>query len=735
MKKNLPPNFYKCLFILAVFFVTISEVDAQHSVARQWNEMLLLSIRNDRARPPIHARNLFHVSAAMYDAWAAYDMTAKPWLLGDTKNGLHVPFDGVTIPGDVQAAREESISYAVYNIIKHRFQFSPGATNISAAINGLMNELGYDPAYTSIDYSNGQPAALGNYIAKSFIEFGLQDGCNETGNYGNQYYEPVNPPLIMKDPGNPFIINPNRWQPLMLETFIDQSGNEVPGGSASFIGAEWGWAIPFALKSSERTAYERDGDQYLVYHDPGPPPLIQSGGGGNSDLYKWGFTFVSKWQAHLDHSDGVMWDISPASMGNVTELPTTWEGVKAFYKENEGGDMGIGYTVNPKTGLPYEPQIVPRGDYARVLAEFWADGPDSETPPGHWFTILNHVSDHPLLEKRFNGQGEILDDLEWDIKTYFVLGGAMHDAAIAAWSVKGWYDYVRPVSAIRYMAREGQSTSSALPNYNARGIPLSEGLVEVIQAGDPLEGASGEYVGKVKLYTWRGPGFIEAPTVDEAGVGWIRAEDWWPYQRPTFVTPPFAGYVSGHSTYSRAAAEVMTLLTGDEYFPGGMGEFPAPKNNFLVFEQGPSVDIVLQWATYRDASDQCSLSRIWGGIHPPQDDIPGRIIGRKVGIDAFLHAEKHFKGLITSVDEMKKAKNSFQVFPNPIHAGQSFTINFSDPETQYEIDILNTQGRQIKKIAGSNEPLEISTQGIDSGFYFIRKISSKGTSVIKLLVL
>ena len=101
-------------------------------------------------------------------------------------------------------------------------------------------------------------------------------------------------------------------------------------------------------------------------------------------------------------------------------------------------------------------------------------------------------------------------------------------------------------------------------------------------------------------------------------------ENWWPYQRPSFVTPPFAGYVSGHSTYSRAAAEVLTALTGDPYFPGGMSGFPIPANEFLVFEHGPSVDMVMQCATYRDAADQCSLSRIWGGIHPPADDIPGR---------------------------------------------------------------------------------------------------------------
>lgn len=82
------------------------------------------------------------------------------------------------------------------------------------------------------------------------------------------------------------------------------------------------------------------------------------------------------------------------------------------------------------------------------------------------------------------------------------------------------------------------------------------------------------------------------------------------------MSPPFAGYVSGHSTFSRAVAEVLTHATGDPFFPGGVGEFVAPRNDFLVFEDGPIVDVVLQWATYRDAADQCSLSRNWGGIHP-----------------------------------------------------------------------------------------------------------------------
>src|SRR5436190_7828083 len=119
-----------------------------------------------------------------------------------------------------------------------------------------------------------------------------------------------------------------------------------------------------------------------------------------------------------------------------------------FYKLEQGGDIGTGRPANPYTGQPYQPQMVPRGDFTRVLAEFWADGPSSETPPGHWFTLLNYVSDHPLVEKRFQGQGPMLDDLEWDVKSYLAMGGALHDVAVAVWGAKGWYDSIRPISAI-----------------------------------------------------------------------------------------------------------------------------------------------------------------------------------------------------------------------------------------------------------------------------------------------
>ena len=75
-----------------------------------------------------------------------------------------------------------------------------------------------------------------------------------------------------------------------------------------------------------------------------------------------------------------------------------------------------------------------------------------------------------------------------------------------------------------------------------------------------------------------------------------------------------------------------------------MSSFEIRRNDFLVFEEGPSVDMRLEWARYRDASDQCSLSRVWGGIHPPADDIPGRLIGMEVGLDAFELADRFFSG-------------------------------------------------------------------------------------------
>jgi hypothetical protein len=599
-----------------------------HSIARQWNEELLGAIRRDFARPTVHARNLFHTSAAMWDAWAAYDESARQLLHQERATA-----------GDVVAARAETLSFAAYRVLRARFATSPGAAVSLASFAARMDGLGYDRSFTST--AGASPAALGNRIAATVLAFGLGDGSNEANGFANQHYAPVNPPLIPGLPGNPDIVDANRWQPLAIDFFIDQSGNPVPGGFPPFLSPEWGQVVPFALSPDDVTVYSRDGFDYLVYHDPGGPPLL---GTAAAEDYLDTFEMVVLWSSHLDPSDGVMWDVSPASQGNAPLVdPSQW---RSYYDFEGGGDIGTGYPVNPVTGQPYPPQIVPRGDYVRALAEFWADGPSSETPPGHWFTIANYVSDHPLFEKRLYGQGAILDDLEWDVKLYITLGGAMHDVAVTVWGMKGWYDYIRPVSAIRAMAERGQRSDPGAASYHPEGFELRPGFIELVTAASSAPGERHEhlaaYQGEVAVKAWRGPEYVADPDVDVAGVGWIRAKEWWPYQRPTFVTPPFAGFPSGHSAYSRAASELLTQLTGSPYFPGGLGEFHAEQNDFLVFEEGPSVDVTLQYASYYDASDQTSLSRIWGGIHPPADDLVSRHIGAAIAVDALAYAQTLF---------------------------------------------------------------------------------------------
>lgn len=720
----------RLFFALCASVLAFSAAGASHSVARQWNEVLIEAIRHDLARPTVHARNLFHTSVAMYDAWAAYDTVAQTFFLGKTVGGYTCPFTGISAPVDIHASRDTAVSYAAYRLLSWRFRTSPGAVAALHRFDSLMITLGYDTAFHSTDYSAGSAAALGNYIAAKLIDFGLQDGSNEQGKYANQHYQPVNPPLIPVLPGDTVLIDPNRWQPFTLKIFIDQSGNVIPGDTTKCLSPEWGQVVPFALRPSDMILYSRGGFDWPVYHDPGPPPFMDTlnPDGELTNAYRWAFSLVAVWSGQLNPDDTTLWDISPASIGNIQNLPTTLSDLRNFYSLTGGGDIGTGRNLNPRTGQPYQPQMVPRGDYTRVLAEFWADGPSSETPPGHWFTILNYVDDHPLFQKRWRGTGPVMDDLEWDVKSYFALGGAVHDAAISAWGIKGWYDYVRPISAIRWMAGHGQCSDTALPHYSRAGIPLVPGHIELVQEGDSLAGPGGKNIGKIKLWAWRGPDSTKNPLTQVMGVGWILAENWWPYQRPSFVTPPFPGYVSGHSTYSRAASELMTLLTGDEYFPGGMGEFFAPKNEYLVFEDGPSVDVTLQWATYRDASDQCSLSRIWGGIHPPVDDMPGRLIGRTVGPAAFQLAEQYFNGQVTGVAEIPRRKSAppvpTSVYPNPVAGGNSLNVKFNVPETDVSLQMYNILGQlvtaQHAPRVQSQETLSFPTGGLASGTYLVR---------------
>lgn len=712
---------FKKIICFLIFTAVCGSSSAQtdHSVARLWNEIVLQGIRGDESRPTVHARNLFQISAAMYDAWAVFDPEASCYFLGQTHRGFHIPYpiDFKINQNELENEREKAISHAAFGLIKHRFEESIGWRIVRAKSLELMAELGFDPEFVSTDYTIDGAGALGNYIAEQIIQFGFVDGSNELNNYTPRHYSPSNGPVINNQPGTNNIVDPNKWQPIQFAdiSFLGQGVGPVfqPGGIPDFVTPEWGQVYSFAIEDKDLTTYMVEGEEYMVYHDPGPPSLFDSLDIRNNEGYKWGFELTAKWSSHHNPNDGIIWDISPNSIGNIQmdDFPKTLEEYKNFYLK-DGGDVGSGYLLNPITNNPYTPQMVPRGDYSRVLAEFWADGPESETPPGHWFVILNYVNDHPQNPKLYKGT-EAMSNLEWDIKSYFSLGGAVHDAAISAWGIKGYYDYVRPMSAIRFLTELGQSSQEDLFNFNPFGITLDDDLIRV---SDTV----------IQIRSWNGR---------NRGVSWVDGRNWRPYQRANFLTPPFAGYVSGHSTFSRAAARLLTEFTGSEFFPGGLGEFEAPALEFLKFDIGPSVPLTLQWAKYYDASDQCSLSRIWGGIHPPIDDIPGRRIGDTVGKNAFDLAEKYFMGLVDSESPAEVPKR-FRIYPNPSNGESQVileTIIFD--ELPKQISIFNSNGKRIQFVKDAYfKNKQFPVQLLLPGTYFVVIESSEFSESHKVVI-
>lgn len=643
-----------------------------NTIARDWNEENLEAIRTAFPDPPVHARNLFHLSVALYDAWAAYDATAVGYVHRET----------AIVPGgsSLDDARREAISYAAYRVLVKRYFTTPhpntpasAATAAKASFDDEMAVLGYSTAITTT--IGDSPAAVGNRVAEAVLAFAATDSSREANGYNDPSYFPVNSPLIIANSGTG-ISNPNRWQPLAFDSRVTQNGI-IADDIQTFVGAHWGAVRPFGLH------YE-NGEK--LYFDPGDPPYLN---GVGDFQYKLNNVEVIRFSSWLDPDDGVLIECSPGAASNNA----------LSFNNTLGFNDGNGHPVNPATGLPYVSNSVKRADFGRVLAEFWADGPNSETPPGHWNTLANNAVDHVDFEPRIGGVGPLLDDLEWDVKMYFALNGSLHDVAVAVWGCKRQYDYVRPISSIRYL---GQNDL----------LPYEPGLIEQITFTSSALGERhahlSSHVGKTAIYCW--PGEPSDPETEYSGAEWILARDWLPYQRDTFVTPAFAGYVSGHSGFSRAAAEVLTSMTGSPFFPGGLASYTVTAGS-LEFEYGPSTDVTLQWATYYDAADQAGLSRLYGGIHVAPDDGPGRIMGSKCGLAAWETAQKYFDGSVATdaipieIVEMEDGSVEVSWFQ---HRGMFYTLYESVDLSGFTVigttERAETDSRNHLVLAPANSP-------------------------------
>jgi hypothetical protein len=223
-------------------------------------------------------------------------------------------------------------------------------------------------------------------------------------------------------------------------------------------------------------------------------------------------------------------------------------------------------------------------DEQKMIAEYWADGPRSELPPGHWNLFAQFIArrDH----HGFHSRG-----VEQDVKLFFALTNAISDAGCCAWDNKRVFDSVRPITAIRTLFR-GQSVRA-----------------------------------------WAGP---------YQGTKMIDGADWFPYQPTTFPAPPFPEYSSGHSNFSAAGAEILRLFTGSDRF-GGSTVLPAGSSRI---EPGavPLNDVTLFWATFSEAADQAGMSRRYGGIHFEQGDIDARSTGQIAARKVWEKVEQYWEG-------------------------------------------------------------------------------------------
>jgi hypothetical protein len=220
-------------------------------------------------------------------------------------------------------------------------------------------------------------------------------------------------------------------------------------------------------------------------------------------------------------------------------------------------------------------------DANKASASFWADGRGTETPAGHWARFA-------AASSRASGLS-----LDANVKVFFALGNAVLDTSIAVWNAKRTQDTVRPISYIRWLYK----------NKTIRG--------------------------------WLGP---------RNGIGEEDGSAWIPYQEPGMVTPPFAEYPSGHSTFSGAASEVFLRFSGTDAFKTALTVTMKAGTSTIEPNLVPRDDTRFRFTSFTDAADQAGKSRRYGGIHFEDGDLAGRTLGHQIGGAVWAKALTYFNG-------------------------------------------------------------------------------------------
>ena len=492
----------------------------------KWNNEILISLRIIASPPTVNARHLAIIHTAMYDAWAAYDDKAVGTHLGSTARRPKAE--------RTEANKRKAISYAAYVACLDQFPTD------QERYRSFMRKLGYDPHNLSTDPT--KPEGIGLLVADAILAERHDDGANQLGDqnpkgFYTDYtgYQPTNSPGNIKDL--------NRWEPLragnllgglverddLLRKLGAKPRQPVTSGLGGYsvqryVTPHWGNVKPFALQS---------GDQLR------PPPMLTW---TEADLKR------APNEDNEKYSDVTLTD---------DEYPKTFR---------EQARQMLKYSAN-------------LNDREKCIAEYWADGPLAESPPGHWNVLAHYISRRDK------------NTLDQDVKLFFALNNALMDASIASWDAKRAYDSVRPITAVRKLL-------------------------------------AGQMV-----MAWAGP---------NKGIHMVKGEEWWPYQEPFLITPPFAEYVSGHSTFSHAAAVVFRAFTGSDTF--GAYAIVRPGSSPIDIMTVPAAPEILRWPTFTAAAREAALSRRYGGIHFAHGDLEGRKLGSKIGELNWQRAQEYFNG-------------------------------------------------------------------------------------------
>ena len=110
------------------------------------------------------------------------------------------------------------------------------------------------------------------------------------------------------DGTNNTLLDINHWQRLIVANAIDQNGfpiNPLQG----YAGVQWLWVRAFGLSRVNSD---------LPWIDPGPPPYL---GTATEAEFKSNLVAVIRSSSELTTDDGVMIDVSPATIGFTSRNP------------------------------------------------------------------------------------------------------------------------------------------------------------------------------------------------------------------------------------------------------------------------------------------------------------------------------------------------------------------------------------------------------------------------------